>query len=103
IDDELPSSRRFLRLYKENVRRFKSIYVPHAVSYCLCYLWERYSVWSEGQLPPVFNRRKWYAFWRRTRYSNTKLKARLGWKPKVGAPEAFRRYFEACRAGAHNA
>ena len=36
VDDDLPSSRQFLRLYKKNVRRFKSLYVPHAVSYALC-------------------------------------------------------------------
>src|SRR6266851_7179810 len=35
VDDDLPSSRQFLRLYKRNVRRFKSIYVPHVVSYAL--------------------------------------------------------------------
>jgi hypothetical protein len=30
------------------------------VSYFLCYLWEKYSQWSEGQLPPTFNQRgKW--------------------------------------------
>ena len=43
VDDDLPSSRRFLSLYKRNVKRFKSIYVPHALSYFLCYLWEKYS------------------------------------------------------------
>src|SRR5436309_12049290 len=32
MDDDLPSSRAFLRLYKRNVRRFTSIYVPHVVS-----------------------------------------------------------------------
>ncbi|MGB0034061.1 MAG: NAD(P)-dependent oxidoreductase, partial [Candidatus Acidiferrales bacterium] len=54
VDDDLPTSRRFLREYKKRVRRFKSIYVPHAVSYALCRLWERYSIWSEGQLPLTF-------------------------------------------------
>ena len=29
VDDDLPSSRHFLRLYKQNVRRFRSLYVPH--------------------------------------------------------------------------
>src|ERR1035441_3132613 len=33
VDDETPSSREFLRLYKNNVRRFKSIYLPHILSY----------------------------------------------------------------------
>src|SRR6266436_2801925 len=99
VDDDLPSSRQFLRLYKKNVRQFKSLYVPHIVSYALCYLWERYSVWSEGQLPPAFNRRRWNAYWRKTYYSNERLKARLGWTPKVDTAEGFRRYFEARREG----
>jgi nucleoside-diphosphate-sugar epimerase len=96
VDDDLPSSRRFLRLYKKNVRGFKSVYVPHAVSYGLSYLWEKYSHWSEGQLPPVFNRRRWDAYWRRTRYSNEKLKAKLSWAPKVNTSEGLRRYFASC-------
>jgi nucleoside-diphosphate-sugar epimerase len=90
VDDDLPSSREFLRLYKENVRHFKSVYLPHAVSHALCYLWEKYSQWSNGQLPPVFTRARWYAYWRKTRYSNQKLKARLGWTPKVPTAEGLR-------------
>ena len=35
VDDDLPSSRQFLGLYKRNVRHFRSIYLPHAVSYAL--------------------------------------------------------------------
>jgi nucleoside-diphosphate-sugar epimerase len=97
VDDEPPTSREFLRLYKKNVRRFKSLYVPHAISYALCFLWERYSAWSEGQLPPAFNRRRWHAFWKSTRYSNDKLKTLVGWTPAVLPAEGFRRYFESCR------
>lgn len=97
VDDDLPSSREFLHLYKLNVGRFKSLYVPHIVSYVLCVLWEWYSGWSHGQLPPVYNRRTWHAAWKRTRYSNDKLKALLGWSPKVPMAEALRLYFEACR------
>jgi nucleoside-diphosphate-sugar epimerase len=97
VDDDLPSSRQFLRLYKRNVRRFKSIYVPHFLSYTACYLWERYSTWSEGQLEPVFNRRLWHRYWKSTRYSNNKLKARLGWAPRVSMAEGLRRYFDSCR------
>jgi nucleoside-diphosphate-sugar epimerase len=93
LDDDTPSSRRFLKLYKQNVRAFRSAYVPHMFSYAFCYLWEKYSQYSEGQLPPVFNRRRWYAEWRRTRYSNAKLKERLGWVPKVPTKEALRLYF----------
>src|SRR5437867_7895578 len=97
VDDDLPSSRRFLRLYKRAVRRFASIYVPHALSYAACDLWERYADWSEGQLPPVFNRQAWRTYWKRTRYSNDKVKLRLGWMPRVSTAEGLRRYFESCR------
>jgi len=97
VDDDLPSSRQFLRLYKQNVGRFTSLYVPHFVSYAFSYLWERYSTWSQGQLPPVFNRRQWHAYWKKTQFSNGKLKTRLGWTQRVPTGEAFRRYFRACR------
>jgi nucleoside-diphosphate-sugar epimerase len=99
VDDELPSSRQFLRRYKKDAKRFKSIYVPHVISYALCYLWEKYSKWSEGQLPPVFNRKRWHAEWKKTRYSNQKLKTRLGWKPRVSTAEGLRQYIEACGRG----
>jgi nucleoside-diphosphate-sugar epimerase len=98
VDDDLPSSRRFLRLYKKNVRDFKSVYLPHLISYFLCYLWEKYSHWSNSQLPPAFNRSRWYADWRRTSYSNEKLKFRLGWAPEVSTEEGLRRYFQTRRA-----
>lgn len=97
VDDNLPSSRRFLRMYKRNVKKFRSFFVPHAISYLLCYLWEQYSSWSEGQLAPIFNRRRWHSYWKKTRYSNKKLKTRMGWTPKVSMAEGLERYFEACR------
>jgi nucleoside-diphosphate-sugar epimerase len=103
VDDDLPSSRQFLRLYKQNVRDFKSLYLPHFVSYSLCYLWEHYSTWSDGQLPPAFNRRKWHTYWRKMLYSNEKLKARVGWTPKVPMAEGLKRYFEGCRNGKQHA
>ena len=97
VDDDLPTSRQFLRMYKREVRRFPSVYVPKSVSYLLCYLWEKYAAWSEGQLPPVYNRKLWHAYWKKTRYSNAKLKQRLGWQPRVAPADAFARHFESCR------
>ena len=96
VDNDVPSSRQFLRMYKKNVRSFRSIYVPHAVSHALCFLWEKYSQWSKGQLPPVFNRRRWHASWKKTHYSNEKLKTKLGWSPRVPTAEGLKRYFQGC-------
>jgi nucleoside-diphosphate-sugar epimerase len=101
VDDDLPSSRQFLRLYKRRVGRLPSIYLPHALSYVLCRLWEKYSDWSEGQLPPVFNRWRWHAEWKKTKYSNEKLKARLGWVPRVPMSEGLERYFQSCLERRH--
>jgi len=103
VDDDLPSSRQFLRLYKKNAKHFKSVYVPHAISYAFCVMWEKYSEWSQGQLTPVFNRKRWHADWKKTLYSNRKLKIRLGWTPKVSTAEGVRRYCEASRRNARNA
>jgi nucleoside-diphosphate-sugar epimerase len=94
VDDDLPTSRTFLKMYKQNVRYFKSIYVPRAMSYFLCYLWEKYSLWSERQLPPAFNRKIWSVSWKGNRYSNEKLKKLLGWKQKVPFAAASKRYFQ---------
>src|SRR2546426_4420911 len=52
VDDDPPSSRTVLRLYKQNVRRFRSIYLPPLVRYAFCLLLGEYSILSEGQFPP---------------------------------------------------
>ena len=103
IDDDLPTSRQFLRQYKRRVESFRSVYLPHAVSYAFCYAWEAYAAWSEEQLPPAFNRRHWHAYWKATRYSNAKAKRLLGWRPRVSMAEGFTRYFESCRDGGSRA
>ena len=101
VDDDLPSSRQFLRMYKRNVRRFRSYYVPRVVSYGLCWAWEKYTAWSEEQLPPAFNRSRWRAEWKKTRYSNEKLKKMLRWTPKVSMADGLNRYFAGCREKFH--
>jgi nucleoside-diphosphate-sugar epimerase len=94
VDDDLPTSRKFLGMYKKNVRRFHSVYVPRGLAFLLCCAWEKYSDWSKGQLQPVFNRKMYGSYWKGNRYSNEKLKKLLGWNPRVPFREASRRYFE---------
>jgi nucleoside-diphosphate-sugar epimerase len=97
IDDDLPSSGRFLAMYKKQVNRFFSVYLPKPFSYLLCFLWEEYSAWSEGQVPPVYGLRTWHAYWKKTRYSNEKLKCKLGWEPRVSTGDGLEIFFESCR------
>jgi nucleoside-diphosphate-sugar epimerase len=103
VDDDLPTSREFLRLFKKHGRRFPSIYVPYPIFYAGCAVWEKYSKWSLGQLPPAFNRHKCAYYWKGNRYSNQKLKELLGWKPSVPFSEASRRFFEYVRQGGGHA
>jgi nucleoside-diphosphate-sugar epimerase len=97
VDDDLPSSRRFLRMYKRHAKSFRSIYVPYRFFYLFCWLWEKYFKWSDGQLPLAFNRRRCAAYWKGNTYSNRKLKDFLGWKPVVSFSEGCRRYFESVK------
>ena len=99
VDDDLPSSRQFLRLYKRNVRKFKSFYVPHALSYALCYLWERYSNWSEGQLPPVFNRRRWHCLLEKDALQQRQTEDASGLDAKGADGRGIQTLFRSCRDG----
>jgi nucleoside-diphosphate-sugar epimerase len=96
VDDELLSGREFLKAYNKKASMF-SVRVPYAIAYLLCLLWEKYSYWSKGQLPQVFNRRRCSAEWKGNRYSNRKLREQMGWRPRVAmkqAIEAFLAQFE---------
>lgn len=93
VDDQLPTSRAFLRAYKHHVRNFWSVPIPYPAAYCLCALWEWYAKRSRGQLPPVFNRRECAFAWKGHSYSNRKLRELLGWQCRVPMQEALQRYF----------
>jgi len=97
VDDDLPTSRQFLKNYKNNYGRFKSIFIPYHVFYMFCLLWEKYCYWSHFQLPPFFNRRKCSANWKGNKYSNDKIKKELGWNQKVRYQEASQKYFDYLR------
>jgi nucleoside-diphosphate-sugar epimerase len=89
VDDELLTSGEFLKAYKKRVNNFFSVRIPYVIAYNVCFLWEKYSKWSKGQLPPAFNRHRCSAEWKGNRYSNQKLQDRLGWKPRVTMKQAM--------------
>ena len=88
VDDDLPTSAKFFRAYVEKVSGF-SVRLPYPIAYAGSMVWEKYSKWSNYQLPPVFNRRRCVSEWGGNSYSNRKLKERVGWKPRVGMKEAM--------------
>ena len=93
VDDDLPTSRTFLKLYKKNVKWFFSIYLPYPLFYFFSFLWEAYAKLSKGQLPPVFSRRRCAIYWKGNRYPNQKLKDLVGWQPRISFTDALQTYF----------
>lgn len=88
VDDDAPTSKEFLRAYKKQTGVF-SLSMPYPITRLFCGGWERYARATQHQLPPVFNRRRCAAEWKGNRYSNQKLKERLGWKPRVPMNQAM--------------
>lgn len=93
VDDELITSREFLAAHKRAVGNYFSLRVPYPVAYLSSVAWENYSKWSKGQLPPVFNQRRCAAEWKGQRFSNAKIRERLGWRPRVPMTKALEAFF----------
>ena len=92
VDDNLLTGRQFLKAYKRRAGSPRSVAIPYLLAAGFCRFWEAYSRRSNGQVPPVFNRRRCAAEWKSKRFSNQKLKQRLGWRPKVEMDEAMARF-----------
>ena len=97
VDDDMPTSRQFFRHYRKSVAAIRYIPVPYRLFYAFCWLWEQHCRWSHEQLPPAFNPRKCETYWKGNRYSNRRLKERVGWQPRVSFEEGSGAYFEFLR------
>jgi nucleoside-diphosphate-sugar epimerase len=94
VDDERLTSAQFLKAYRRRVGRFTSVRLPYFIAAALCRWWENYSVKTHGQLPPAFNRRRCAAEWQGNRFTNQKLRERVGWRPRVPLQEAMARFLD---------
>jgi nucleoside-diphosphate-sugar epimerase len=97
VDDHLPRSSQYLSLCKNRVGRFLSFPMPYPAFYAFCWLWERYSKYSEGQIPPVFNTKRCAVYWKGNKYSNKKAKELLSWAPRVKMEEGLESFFRYAR------
>ncbi len=89
VDDDVLTSRQFLRAWKRRTGQWFSVPVPYFLAWWLNCLWEDFSKRRKGQLPPAFNRRRCAAEWKGNRFTNQKLKAGLGWRPRVSMNDAM--------------
>ena len=97
VDDNLPTSRRYLKRYKAEVQRVHSITLPYSAAWLLSAALERYNAYSQFQLPAILTRYKAASLWKPFHYGNEKLKA-IGWRPLVSTHDALGKTFESLRA-----
>lgn len=96
-DDNLPKASRYLREYKRNVKRIRSIRLPYFVTRMLAGSLETYHRRSLGQLPAIITRYKAAVAWGGNSFDNSKLH-NLGWHQLVSTPDAMAKTFEYLRA-----
>jgi nucleoside-diphosphate-sugar epimerase len=96
VDDDLVTSRAYLRLYKRQVKPMRSVPVPYFALMWVSKAVEGYNWRSKGQLPAIFTPYKTRAMWGGNRFGNAKLKG-IGWRPLVSTREGLARTFAAFR------
>jgi len=88
-DDNLPTSREVLGLYKKRVKQMKAVPIPYPLLRYVSKFNEWYSERTNGYLPPVFTPYKVDTMWKGHKYSNAKAKRILHWEPKISMHDAL--------------
>ncbi len=96
-DDNLPTCRQYLRAYRKNVIKIRSIFMSYFALQLLSSLVARYNRYSKGQLPAILTPYKAASQWGGNRFDNSKLHS-IGWKQLVPTVEGLQRTFTAFRA-----
>jgi len=96
LDDDLPTSRRYLAEYKRQVGAVRSFPVPYPLICLLSAAIEKYHIASKGQLPAFITPYKAASAWKGNRFDNRRLKS-IGWKQLVPTTDGMRRSFEYLR------
>jgi nucleoside-diphosphate-sugar epimerase len=91
IDDALPTGRDLIRRYRKSGRRLRVIGIPQFAIPLLAWFNEKYSDWTQGQIPKVLSRHRIDAMWKPLCYSNEKAKRLLGWQPSIDVDTAITR------------
>jgi nucleoside-diphosphate-sugar epimerase/peptidoglycan/xylan/chitin deacetylase (PgdA/CDA1 family) len=96
-DDDLPTCRQYLRAYRKNVAKVRSISIPYFGLRLLSSTVAKYNRYSKGQLPAILTPYKTASQWGGNRFDNSKLRS-IGWEQLVPTAEGLQRSFAAYRA-----
>lgn len=95
-DDDLPTAATYLRQYKKEVKRIRSLRFPYFATWMLASMLEAYHRHSQGQLPAVITRYKAAAAWGGNKFDNAKLHS-IGWRQLVSTSDGMKETFRSLR------
>lgn len=98
VDDELPTSKEFLRMYKAAKENVRSVSVPYFVMQLLSRILKRYAHHSKEQIPAFLTPYRVASMWKHVSFDNAKAKGVLGWSPVVPTPDALKLHFQYVRS-----
>jgi nucleoside-diphosphate-sugar epimerase len=91
VDDDLPTQKAFMRLYRECCGPLdRAVRIPDWTFALFVRMMERANRSTKGNVPPVLTRYRAAALWKPLRYSNQRAKNALGWEPKIGWAEGVK-------------
>lgn len=94
IDNDLPSQKKFLKLYKSIIGKLKrKIWMPYIFFKVFALCFEFASKKTKGNIPSVITRYRGENLWKKLRYDNSKAKTRLNWTPQVSIEKGLRDMF----------
>jgi len=97
VDDDVPTCGEYLRRYKRQVRRVRSVRLPYPGALLLSKMIASYHRRSKGQLPAVLTPYKTRTMWGGNSFNNDALH-KLGWKQLLPTESALQQTFAAFRA-----
>jgi len=89
VDDDLPTAAALLRRYRRQVGQLRVVPVPAWAIGPLSRASQWYHEHSEGQLPAVLTLYRSRAMWTPLRFSNSKAKRMLRWRPQTSVDEGL--------------
>jgi nucleoside-diphosphate-sugar epimerase len=98
VDDELPTSSEFLRMYKAAKENVRSVTVPYFVTQLFSRILKWYARHSSEQIPAFLTPHRVASVWKHVSFDNAKSKRLLGWSPVVPTSDALNLHFQYVRS-----